>query len=419
MFEVAEAERFMYQAQSEAQLGTWSLDAQSRELKLSLSAQELLGMNGEDEQLMLDDLLVMMCEKDTEKILKLFEDALAYGIKDKSEFRIEQQEKIAVFSIVVETHKEEGSVVGLYGWLQNITELANARNAAREYVNLVDQNIILSKTDKEGFITYVTQAFADISGYAKEELIGSSQSIVRHPDMPKETFAKLWQTIERGETWYGEIRNKRKQGGEYWVETTISPIINYQGGVSGYMAVHRDISDKKRIEELSITDALTSLYNRKYFNDICQKEILRARRDHHYMGFLLLDVDHFKKYNDTYGHHMGDEALVSVAQSLQESFKRSNDFVFRLGGEEFGVIMSAQDPEVLAHSAENAREHIERLAIEHFYNIPPHIVTASFGMVIVPPTSKDVFQGDLYKQADTELIRAKEEGRNRVCVQEF
>lgn len=419
MFEGKEAEEFLYKAQKEAQIGTWSMDAQSRELKLSSNAQELFKIHVSDEYFMLDDLLVMMCERDTVKILKLFEEALEYGIGFKSEFRFRRGEEIAIFSIVAETHREEGGIIGLYGSIQNITEIANTRDAMREYLKLVEQNVIVSKTDTNGIITYVSLAFADISGYTKEELIGSPQNIVRHPDTPKEIFRELWNTIISGKTWSGEIKNKTKQGGEYWVFATISPTYSYNGTIGGYMAIRQDISDKKRIEELSITDALTSLYNRRHFNGIGPKEILRARRERKYLAFILLDIDHFKKYNDTYGHHGGDEVLVAVSLGLKESFKRSNDFVFRLGGEEFGVIISEEEPELLARSAENARERIERLAIEHHLNPPSRVVTASFGMVIVPPTSGDIFLEDMYKQADTELYRAKETGRNRVCIREL
>lgn len=419
MFEGKEAEQFLYKAQKEAQIGTWSMDAQSRELKLSSNAQELFKIHVSDEYFMLDDLLVMMCERDTEKILKLFEEALEYGIGFKSEFRIRQREEIAVFSIVAETHREEREIIGLYGSIQNITEIANTRDAMREYLKLVDQNIIVSKTDKEGFITYASQAFAKISGYTKEELIGRPQNIVRHPDTPKETFRELWQTISRGETWSGEFKNRTKQGGYYWVSMTISPTFDYEGRISGYMAIRQDVTDKKTVEELSVTDALTSLYNRRYFNDIAPKEILRARRNHKYFGLLLMDVDHFKKYNDTYGHQGGDEVLVAVSGALRASFQRSTDIVFRLGGEEFGVVLSAENPEMLARSAENARECIEHLAIEHLQNLPSRVVTASFGMVIVPPKEESFLLADLYKQADQELYAAKEEGRNRVCIQEL
>lgn len=418
MSEGKAAEQFLYKAQKEAQIGTWSMDAKSREMELSSNAQELFRIQVSDEYFMLDDLLVMMCERDTEKILKLFEEALEYGIGFKSEFRIRQGEEMDIFSIVAETHREAGEVIDLYGSVQNITEIANTRDAMREYLNLVDQNIIVSKTDKNGFITYASRAFADISGYTKEELIGSPQNLVRHPDTPKETFKELWQTISRGETWSGEFKNRTKQGGYYWVHATISPTFDYEGRISGYMAIRQDITDKKKIEELSITDVLTSLYNRRYFNDIVPKEILRARRDHKYFGLLLLDVDHFKKYNDTYGHQGGDEVLVAVSGALRESFQRSNDIVFRLGGEEFGVVLSAENPEMLARSAENLRERIEHLAIEHSQNFPSRVVTASFGMVIVPPKEESFLLADLYKKADRELYTAKEEGKNRVCIHE-
>ena len=115
----------------------------------------------------------------------------------------------------------------------------------------MDKNVITSETDNEGIITYVSQAFCEVSGYTKSELIGKSHSIMRHPDMPKETFKQLWNTLKDNKTWEGEIKNLKKDGGFYWVYSVISPKCTKAGINCGYTAIRYEITDKKAVEDLT------------------------------------------------------------------------------------------------------------------------------------------------------------------------
>ncbi|MDP1784475.1 MAG: PAS domain S-box protein, partial [Sulfuricurvum sp.] len=131
----------------------------------------------------------------------------------------------------------------------------------QEYINIVDQYVITSQTDVYGVITYVSEAFCQISGYTKEELIGQNHRIVRHPDMPNQLFIDLWKTITSGKIWHGEIKNSTSDGKYHWLDTMISP--NFEDEkIIGYTAVRQDITNQKMIEELAITDSMTGLYNR-------------------------------------------------------------------------------------------------------------------------------------------------------------
>jgi len=113
------------------------------------------------------------------------------------------------------------------------------------------KNVIASKTDTKGIITYTSEAFEKISGYTKKELLGQSHSIVRHPDMRKEDFKNMWSTIQKGHTWQGEVKNKKKNGEYYYVKATISPIFNEENEIIGYSAIREDITQHKKIEELN------------------------------------------------------------------------------------------------------------------------------------------------------------------------
>lgn len=178
----------------------------------------------------------------------------------------------------------------------------------------------------------------------------------------------------------------------------------------------------KLVEELSVTDQLTGLYNRRYFDTIFESELNRAKRDAKIFCFLSFDVDNFKMYNDTYGHQMGDEVLTTMGRMMKKNIQRAGDFAFRLGGEEFGAIYCVNEEEDIAAFANKLCNAIENEQIQHKQNSASAFVTASFGVVYVNFAKDDSIianQRILYKKADDLLYEAKESGRNRAVVGEF
>lgn len=292
-------------------------------------------------------------------------------------------------------------------------KLDNANKKIGKYINLVDINVITSSTDLHGKITHVSQAFCEISSYSKDELIGQNHKIVKHKDMDKSVYKRLWLSLENNKDWSGELKNRKKDGSYYWVHAVISPIFDEKNEKIGYTAIRQDITDKKRIEELSITDALTNIYNRRHFNDIFPKIIYNSKRNNKLISFLIIDIDHFKQYNDTYGHQMGDTALIKVASTIKNSLKREHDICFRLGGEEFGVIYKTSTKEASIELANTIRKNIEDLHIEHAKNSASKYITASMGLVC--ENSNDIKNEDeIYRDGDELLYKAKESGRNKI-----
>jgi len=169
-----------------------------------------------------------------------------------------------------------------------------------------------------------------------------------------------------------------------------------------------------KLTNLSMTDELTQIHNRRSFNIIIKREINRARRDQTYIAFIMVDIDFFKLYNDSYGHLEGDETLKKIAKSLEETFKRSQDFVFRLGGEEFGILLSDCDKESYKNTALVMCEKVKNLKIEHKASHINEYVTISAGIVYTK-VDNTVDTNYLIKKADDALYKAKELGRNK-CV---
>jgi len=161
----------------------------------------------------------------------------------------------------------------------NEAALLLARTIESKLSRAIDKYVLVSATDTEGIIVAVSRAFCSISGYSSAELIGRPHSILCHPDMPKGLFADLWQTIQSGNNWIGEIKNRTKDDGFYWVMTDIDSVLDEDGVTIGYIAVRQDITGLKALETLSITDPMSNAYNRRYFEAILPKELARARRE--------------------------------------------------------------------------------------------------------------------------------------------
>ncbi|WP_051347182.1 sensor domain-containing diguanylate cyclase [Thiomicrorhabdus chilensis] len=296
---------------------------------------------------------------------------------------------------------------------RDITHIRAQQVELERYMNALDENVITSKTDLDGNITFASQAFCDVSGYSKEELMGQKHSIIRHPDTPMHVYEKMWETITSGHVWKGELKNLRKDGSAYWVFAAIGPEFNELGEIVGYTAIRHDITDKKRVEELSVTDELTGLYNRRYYNEIFERELNRRRRDRLPFLFVLMDIDHFKRYNDTYGHQAGDEALTKVADAINQCFQRTGDYLFRLGGEEFGAILNVDSEAGVEPVLARIHQCIAALELPHAGNPPYGVVTLSVGAYLETEYLKSRNETAIYLMADKALYEAKNEGRSR------
>ena len=270
---------------------------------------------------------------------------------------------------------------------------------------MTDKYVIISTTNLEGIITSVSEAFCQISGYTKKELIGKSHKIIRHQDTHKSLFEGLWNNLRAGKSWSGEFKNIDKSGNSYWMLTYIEPIFNDDGQITGYQSIQQNITDKKYAEELSVTDQLTQIYNRIYLDKILYKEMSRFERYETSMSVIMIDIDYFKEVNDNYGHLIGDTVLVEIAQILKSNI-RTTDTLGRWGGEEFMIICAHNTQEEAFSLAEKLRLDI---ASHTFTKIGTK--TASFGVASIQKNENEM---EFIQRVDNALYKAKELGRNQV-----
>ena len=174
----------------------------------------------------------------------------------------------------------------------------------------------------------------------------------------------------------------------------------------------------KKISKLMITDSMTELFNRRHFDNEFEKILSIQKRLKHNVCFAMMDIDFFKQYNDTYGHQQGDEVLISVANTIKRNSKRATDTVFRIGGEEFGVVSIEMNSNDALYFINKIRMAIYSLKIPHKNSAISKYITISIGAVVIPPDCK-LSMKDIYKEADKALYEAKNSGRNQTVVKEL
>lgn len=212
-------------------------------------------------------------------------------------------------------------------------------------------------TDERGLIEYVNPQFTVTSGYAPQEVIGRHVSILKSGYTPPGHYQGMWETLQIGKAWKGDLLNRRKDGELYWESVSISPICNDSGDIIHFISIQHDISDRKRIEArldfMSSYDPLTRLPNRALLNLRFSEARANARRDDMRVALLTVGIQHFKRINDSLGHDVGDHFLCEIATRLTHA-TREHDTVSRLSGSEFAILLTgiADSDDVIALTRE-------------------------------------------------------------------
>lgn len=286
--------------------------------------------------------------------------------------------------------------------------------AASVFQNTAEGIVILNA---DGVIESVNPAFEEITGYTAEEVIGRDVRMLNAPDQQAVSDSIRAGVLRKG-CWQGEILSRSKDGRIFSVELSVNAVKDPSGRMLHSAAVFRDASERKRLEnmlrELSSLDGLTGVANRRSFDETLQAEWHRATRDGKPLALIMADVDHFKSFNDTYGHLAGDRCLKQIAGAIKETVHRSGDLAARYGGEEFAVILPGTDATSAHEIAELMRMRVHSLAIPHHASAGG-CVTISLGVtaeIPVPGRSP----ADLLARVDEALYRAKRAGRDTVVL---
>jgi diguanylate cyclase (GGDEF)-like protein/PAS domain S-box-containing protein len=274
-------------------------------------------------------------------------------------------------------------------------------------------------TDENNCIVDINPAFTDITGYTLEEVRGKSPRIFRSGKHDQFFYQEMWRSIQDEGHWQGEIWDRRKDGELHAKWLSISAIRRPDGSLYRYVAQFSDITEKKRKDELILTqanfDALTNLPNRRLLADRIQQAMASSVRSGLYGSLIALDMDHFKQLNDTSGHSVGDKLLIEVARRLQTCV-REEDTVARMGGDEFIVVLNdfSTDQSEASIQTGQVAEKI-RNQLSNFYQLGEieYHTTPSIGIILFRGNAES--QETLLAHVDAAMYQAKAKGRNTIC----
>lgn len=271
----------------------------------------------------------------------------------------------------------------------------------------------------DGTCTFVSPVWTRLLGHDTSEVIGKSFREFVHPDDRADCEAFLETVIATGERRSGiEYRILSKDGKWIWHTSSAVPFRDENGKVAGFYGISSDVSERRKfledLERKATTDELTGVHNRRYFIELAMNEVKRAMRLDHPLSFALIDIDLFKHINDTWGHAVGDRALVHFARIVRENI-REIDILSRFGGDEFVILLPETDSAATCEILERLRSVLAARPLEVDGVTIPLSISAGVSCCDGSANSGDSLDSILIR-ADKALYRAKEGGRDRVAV---
>lgn len=288
--------------------------------------------------------------------------------------------------------------------------LQELKLAATVFANSIEAIIV---TDADTNIISVNRAFSEITGYAENEVIGETPSMLKSDHHPDTFFKDMWRKLNYTGRWRGEIWNRRKNGQIYPASLSIACVYDASGTVSNYIGILNDISQIKESEQqlhyLQFHDPLSDLPNRSMFSDMLTEAIHTAREHHEHLALLCLDLDHFKDINDSYGFPAGDAILKQMSRRLDESISSSGK-IARLGADEFVVLLEGvKDDQEVSMVAEQILHMMEKpFVLDSGDQIQ---ISTSIGMALYPQHGENALE--LLQKVDSAVYLSKQRGRNR------
>ena len=330
--------------------------------------------------------------------------------KEYSDVKIIKKDgETRLMRIAVDTIMHEGHYAGA-GSIVDITEIVRQKEKVSllaKALEYTDKLVLI--TDLGGHIIYVNEAFIKLSGFSREELIGSKPTILRSRTKDEAFYRKLWNTILSGEMYHDVIVDQNKDGEDFYVEFNIAPIFGKENKIEHFVFTGSDVSNRIKIEnklkQLATIDSLTKVYNRYKINEIIEHQIARSKRYGEIFSILMIDIDYFKKVNDTYGHYVGDVVLKKLSELISSHIREVDSFG-RWGGEEFMLLLHKANQSEAIYIAEKIRKLVENFSIENLYKITISIGVTTF--------KKNDTKNLLLERADIALYQSKKDGRNRV-----
>ncbi len=415
-----------------ANIGDWDMDLQTNVARRSLIHDQCFGHEASVKDWGYETFLSHVNPEDRDKVDKVYKKAMAGGEIYDVEFRVIWPDNSIhwLWSKGRFYNDEQGKPIRVSGIQVDITKKKSEEIALRLNTSAIEASnagiVIVDALQPELPIVYVNQGFEQMTGYNKAEVIGQNCRFLNSSVRDEEQLNQLRHALDVGENIEIELLNKKKDGTRFWNHLKISPLTDEDGNVTHFIGIQNDISESKnteaehkalneKIRYLAYYDSLTGLPNKESLNsylDELSKSSSVAKMSH---AILLMDVDNFKKINDTFGHHIGDTFIKEVAYRLS-AFVDSECFICRFGGDEFIFIISDQEKfsDRLFERANSIAEKVLcSVRVPFKLNGLEFFSSVSIGLNLI----KDDLNGiDAVKQASLAMYQAKGLGKNNIQI---
>jgi diguanylate cyclase (GGDEF)-like protein/PAS domain S-box-containing protein len=315
--------------------------------------------------------------------------------------------------------KLRGAVDAVYVIMRDLSNSVISRYRQRLFERSLDASVngvLIFEVGTQAFsIVYFNDAFQELVGLDSDELCGDGLTAILGARPDDRDRSRLIGVVESGNDLNEKREIRRQDGSIFWMKLLLSPVLDEDGVLTHYIAIVSDISEQKQqaqqLEYQATHDTLTGLGNRTLFNEVLEREFLMSRRTGEPLAVLFVDLDEFKPINDTMGHNVGDQLLVSVAKRLGAEL-RPSDTLVRLGGDEFVLMLprmaSHDDVALVAERLLDALVKVHRIEDYELH------ISASIGVAVLDESISSSEQ--LLQHADMAMYRAKEKGRNTFCI---
>lgn len=418
--ELRHKEKLLSESQKIARMGSWRYDFSSGEVEWSDGVYEIYKLSPDSFKPTLENCLNIIHPEDRVDILFQLNNYKSINFPVITEFRvIHRAGDIRYISgqtgLEYDRNKNPIAVVGT---IQDITEDKNREAELRIAAIAFESQEAMLITDAEQKILRVNKTFSTITGYSIDEIIGQTPRILKSGRHDDAFYKLMWDSLNKEKYWQGEIWNRKKDGEIYpeWLRITV--VVDSKDRVINYIASFTDISNDKKSEEiihtLAFYDSLTNLSNRRLLMERIDQVLLSSSKKNLYGAIMFIDLDNFKKLNDTRGHYIGDSLLIEVAKRLQ-NLDYTPDTIARLGGDDFVILLSDLD-ESLEHAARQAEAVAEKIrsVLNDPFNLQglDYHITASIGISTF--IGHDLTVDELMKRTDAAMYQAKKAGRNTI-----
>ena len=284
-------------------------------------------------------------------------------------------------------------------------ELEKTLSFFKSHKLAMDQSSIVTKSDIKGIIIYANDNFCKMSGYKKDEVIGKPHNIVRHPDNPASIFQELWDTIQNKKVWKKVVKNRDKFGNDYWVDTTILPILDEKENIVEYIAVRHDVTQmikqQNKLDSIANTDTLTGLGNRYKLTS----DILKSKKP----ALAILNIDNFSQINDFYGHIVGDHIIKEFGDKINKNKCEKECMVYHLQGDEYVLFNSNISKDEFLHKIKRILKKLEDMKVV----VQGEYLSFSFSLGISFESSKNILT-----TADMALKIARKENKTLIVYRD-